>query len=88
MTHPNAEVLERAFGAFGRDPIIVARSLAGQVQRRVAPAERIGCRVWGRADLMLRGADRKPEDAGSETAAGRKPGQTCFRCAVMMDLHL
>lgn len=35
MTHPNAELLQRAFAAFGRDALAVARTLAGDVVWRV-----------------------------------------------------
>jgi uncharacterized protein len=35
LTHPNAELLERAFGAFGRDALVVARSLADDIVWRV-----------------------------------------------------
>ena len=35
MTHPNAAILERAFSAFGRDPIVVARTLADDIVWRV-----------------------------------------------------
>ena len=35
MTHPNAELLERAFAAFGRDALVVARSLADDIVWRV-----------------------------------------------------
>jgi len=53
----------------------------------VEPVEAVEAGVGDRA-AEQRGADRKPEDAGSETAAGRKRGQTGFRCVAMMDLHL
>jgi ketosteroid isomerase-like protein len=33
--HPNAELLQRAFAAFGRDPLVVARSLADDIVWRV-----------------------------------------------------
>jgi ketosteroid isomerase-like protein len=35
LTHPNAELLERAFAAFGRDALVVARSLADDIVWRV-----------------------------------------------------
>ena len=35
MSHPNAELLRRAFGAFGRDALVVARSLADDIVWRV-----------------------------------------------------
>ena len=35
MSHPNAEILERAFSAFGRDALVVARTLADDIVWRV-----------------------------------------------------
>jgi ketosteroid isomerase-like protein len=35
VTHPNAELLERAFAAFGRDALVVARTLADDIVWRV-----------------------------------------------------
>lgn len=35
MSHPNAELLERAFSAFGRDALAVARALADDIVWRV-----------------------------------------------------
>ena len=35
MSHPNAELLERAFAAFGRDALGVARALADDIVWRV-----------------------------------------------------
>jgi ketosteroid isomerase-like protein len=35
VTHPHAELLERTFGAFGRDPIVVARAFAEDIVWRV-----------------------------------------------------
>jgi uncharacterized protein len=35
VTHPNAELLRRAFEAFGRDALVVARSLAEDIVWRV-----------------------------------------------------
>lgn len=35
MTHPNAELLQRAFAAFGRDALVVARTLADDIVWRV-----------------------------------------------------
>jgi ketosteroid isomerase-like protein len=40
VTHPNVELLERAFGAFGRDALTVARTLADDVVWRV-PGETV-----------------------------------------------
>jgi ketosteroid isomerase-like protein len=35
LTHPNAELLQRAFSAFGRDALVVARALADDIVWRV-----------------------------------------------------
>jgi ketosteroid isomerase-like protein len=35
LSHPNAEILERAFSAFGRDALVVARTLADDIVWRV-----------------------------------------------------
>ena len=35
MSHPSSELIRRAFNAFGRDPIVVARSLAEDIVWRV-----------------------------------------------------
>ena len=35
MSHPNAELLRRAFAAFGRDALVVARSFAEDIVWRV-----------------------------------------------------
>jgi hypothetical protein len=35
VTHPNAELLQRAFAAFGRDALTVARTLADDIVWRV-----------------------------------------------------
>ena len=35
MSHPNVELLQRAFAAFGRDPLTVARTLAADIVWRV-----------------------------------------------------
>ena len=35
MSHPHVELLERAFDAFGRDPLVVARTLAADIVWRV-----------------------------------------------------
>ena len=52
MTHPNAEVLERAFGAFGRDPIVVARSLADDIVWRVPGATAMSGEYRGRDEVL------------------------------------
>ena len=38
MTHPNAELVERLFAAFGRDPLAVGRAFAPDAVWRVAGA--------------------------------------------------
>jgi ketosteroid isomerase-like protein len=53
MTHPNAELLERVFGAFGRDPIVVARSLAEDIVWRVPGANAMSGEYRGR-DAVLK----------------------------------
>lgn len=53
MTHPNAELLERVFAAFGRDPIVVARLLADDVVWRVPGANAMSGEYRGR-DLVLK----------------------------------
>jgi uncharacterized protein len=35
VSHPNVDLLERAFDAFGRDPLVVARALAEDIVWRV-----------------------------------------------------
>ena len=53
MTHPNAELLERTFGAFGRDPLAVARTLADDVVWRVPGSNAMSGEYDGR-DAVLR----------------------------------
>jgi ketosteroid isomerase-like protein len=53
VTHPNVELLERAFGAFGRDPIVVARSIADDAVWRVPGASPMSGEYVGR-DAILR----------------------------------
>ena len=48
MSHPNAELLVRAFGAFGRDALIVARSLAEDIVWRVPGANAMSGEYVGR----------------------------------------
>ena len=50
--HPNAELLERAFGALGREPIVVARTLADDVVWRVPGANAMSGVYVGR-DAVL-----------------------------------
>jgi ketosteroid isomerase-like protein len=52
MMHPNAEVLERTFGAFGRDPIVVARSLADDIVWRVPGATAMSGEYRGRDEVL------------------------------------
>ncbi|MDP9285438.1 MAG: nuclear transport factor 2 family protein [Actinomycetota bacterium] len=52
MTHPNAQLLERAFGAFGRDPIVVARSLSDDVVWRVPGANAMSGEYRGRDEVL------------------------------------
>ena len=52
MTHPNAELLERAFAAFGRDPIVVARTLADDVVWRVPGANAMSGEYRGRDEVL------------------------------------
>ena len=52
MTHPNAELLERAFGAFGRDALVVARSLADDIVWRVPGTNAMSGEYRGR-DAVL-----------------------------------
>ncbi len=48
MTHPNAELLERAFAAFGRDALAVARSLADDIVWRVPGSNAMSGEYVGR----------------------------------------
>jgi ketosteroid isomerase-like protein len=52
MTHPSAELLERVFGAFGRDPIVVARTLADDVVWRVPGANAMSGEYRGRTEVL------------------------------------
>jgi ketosteroid isomerase-like protein len=52
MTHPNAELLERAFSAFGRDPIVVARTLADDIVWRVPGTNAMSGEYRGRNDVL------------------------------------
>jgi ketosteroid isomerase-like protein len=52
VTHPNAELLERAFGAFGRDALVVARSLADDIVWRVPGTNAMSGEYRGR-DAVL-----------------------------------
>ena len=52
MSHPNAELVRRAFTAFGRDPIVVARTLAEDIVWRVPGTNRMSGEYNGR-DAVL-----------------------------------
>jgi uncharacterized protein len=52
VTHPNAELLRRAFGAFGRDALVVARSLADDIVWDVPGSNAMSGRYEGR-DAVL-----------------------------------
>jgi ketosteroid isomerase-like protein len=52
MTHPNAELLERVFGAFGREPIVVARTLAEDIVWRVPGANAMSGEYRGRDEVL------------------------------------
>ena len=52
MTHPNAELIERTFGAFGREPIVVARTLADDVVWRVPGANAMSGEYHGRDEVL------------------------------------
>lgn len=53
MSSRSAEIVERAFGAFGRDPIVVARTLAEDVVWRVPGTNAMSGEYVGR-DAVLR----------------------------------
>jgi ketosteroid isomerase-like protein len=46
------EVVERAFGAFGRDPVIVARAIAADAVWRVAGSNRMSGEYRGRDEIL------------------------------------
>jgi ketosteroid isomerase-like protein len=52
VTHPNAELLARAFGAFGRDALTVARTLADDVVWRVPGETVMSGEYRGRDDVL------------------------------------
>jgi ketosteroid isomerase-like protein len=52
LTHPNAELLARMFGAFGRDALVVARTLADDVVWRV-PGTNVMCGEYVGRDATL-----------------------------------
>ena len=52
MRHSNAELLERAFDAFGRDALTVARTLADEVVWRVPGNTVMSGEYRGREDVL------------------------------------
>jgi uncharacterized protein len=50
--HPNAELLERAFAAFGRDPIVVARTIADDAVWRVPGDTAMSGEYRGRDEIL------------------------------------
>jgi hypothetical protein len=52
LPHSNAELLERAFGAFGRDALTVARTLAADVVWRVPGDTVMSGEYSGRDDVL------------------------------------
>jgi uncharacterized protein len=52
LPHSNAELLERAFGAFGNDALTVARSLADDVVWRVPGETVMSGEYRGRDDVL------------------------------------
>jgi ketosteroid isomerase-like protein len=52
VSHPNAELLERAFSAFGRDPIVVARTLADDIVWRVPGTNAMSGEYAGREAVL------------------------------------
>ena len=48
MSHPNAELLRRAFAAFGRDALVVARSFAEDIVWRVPGTNAMSGEYLGR----------------------------------------
>lgn len=52
MTHPNVDLLERAFAAFGRDPVAVGRAIAGDAVWRVPGANAMTGEYRGREQIF------------------------------------
>jgi ketosteroid isomerase-like protein len=52
LTHPNAELLERAFAAFGRDALTVARTLADDIVWRVPGTTAMSGEYQGRDEVL------------------------------------
>ena len=52
MTHPNAELVERLFGGFRRDPVSVARAFAPDAVWRVTGANPMTGEYRGRDEIL------------------------------------
>ena len=52
MTHPNAELVERLFGGFRRDPVSVARAFAPEAVWRVTGANPMTGEYRGRDEIL------------------------------------
>jgi hypothetical protein len=52
VTHPNAELVERAFDAFGRDALTVARAIAEDAVWRVPGSSAMSGEYRGRAAIL------------------------------------
>ncbi len=52
MSHPNAKLLERAFSAFGREPIVVARTLDDDIVWRVPGSNSMSGEYVGREAVL------------------------------------
>lgn len=50
--HPNVDLLERAFAAFGRDPVAVGRAIAGDAVWRVPGANAMTGEYRGREQIF------------------------------------
>jgi hypothetical protein len=53
LSHPSSELVRRAFDAFGRDPIVVARTLADDIVWRVPGSNQMSGEYQGR-DAVLK----------------------------------
>jgi ketosteroid isomerase-like protein len=52
LSHPSSELVRRAFEAFGRDPIVVARTLADDIVWRVPGSNQMSGEYQGRAAVL------------------------------------
>ncbi|MGH3002585.1 MAG: nuclear transport factor 2 family protein [Gaiellaceae bacterium] len=52
MSHPNVELMQRTFGAFGREPIVVARTLAEDAVWRVPGTNAMSGEYRGREQVL------------------------------------